>query len=436
MSVLVLHQVGSVHAVPYDQWFADYDGDVLLLVSRDNLERVGEELPPAGAGYAHAEAVDGYDTGGELEERALDLARQHGVRHVVASHERDLERAAVLREILALPGQQPDSVLPFRDKSLMKKLAAAAGVQVAAHREIETATDIVSFAAEHGYPVVLKPRDSAGSVGLRILHTREELEGYLEHDFDLYGAGQPNIIAEEYVPGPLCHVDGLVLGGKVALAWPSQYQYALATYATDTGPRIDLTLDTDDPLAHRLLAFTERLLQALPGPENFAFHAEVFHTPDDELVLCEIACRTGGAAIRDVITLLFGADPTRSWLRAELGLPVSVPRTSGAERPLPRTMTGQMVLMKRPGRVVAVPETPPDFPWIERFRVFVKPGRRMTAARTSSDFLCTVLVSGRDRAEVEERLRRVEAWFLGELVLEDVAHGGAPSPGPTAAVAQ
>ena len=417
MSVLVLHQVGSAHAVPYDEWFADHDGEVLLLASRENLDRVGEAVPTAG--YAHSEAVDGYDTGGRLEERALDLAREHAVTHIVAPHERDLERAAVLREILGLPGQLRETVLPFRDKALMKDLAAAAGVRVAAYREIETATDVVAFADAHGFPVVLKPRDSAGSVGLHILRDRAELDAYLAEDFDLYGPDQPNLIAEEYVPGPLCHIDGLVLGGRPAFAWPSQYQYALATYATDTGPRIDLTLDTDDPLAHRLLEFTERLLDALPGPENFAFHAEVFHTPDDELVLCEIACRTGGAAIRDIVTLLFGADPTRSWLRAELGLPVAVPQPPSGVRPLPRTMTGQLVLMKRPGRVTAVPEGPPDLPWIERFRVFVRPGQTLTTARTSSDFLCTVLVSGPDRATVEERLRRVEAWFLGELVLED-----------------
>ncbi len=420
MSVLVLHQVGSLHAVPYDTWFADHAGDVLLLASRENLDRVGEQLPLSGAGYAYTESVDGYDTSGRLEERALDLAREYGVTHVVAPHERDLERAAVLREILGLPGQRTDTVLPFRDKSLMKELAAAAGVRVAAYREMETATDIVAFADEHGFPVVLKPRDSAGSVGLHILHSRAELDSYLAEDFDLYGPDLPNLIAEEYVPGPLCHVDGLVLDGKLALAWPSQYQYALATYATDTGPRIDLTLDVDDPLAHRLLAFTERLLAALPGPENFAFHAEVFHTPDDELVLCEIACRTGGAAIRDIVTLLFGADPTESWLRAELGLPVAVEQPPSGERPLPRTMTGQLVLMKRPGRVAAVPDAvPPEFPWVERFRVFVRPGQTLSAARTSSDFLCTVLVSGPDRATVEARLRQVETWFLEQLVLED-----------------
>ncbi|MZD06698.1 hypothetical protein GTW43_16570 [Streptomyces sp. SID5785] len=428
MSVLVLHQVGSVHATPYDRWFSDHEGGVLLLTSRENLDRVGETLPAAGDGYVHTEAVDGYDTEGTLEERALDLARAHGVTHVVAGHERDLERAAALRELLGLPGQLPDSVVPFRDKAVMKELAAAGGVRVAAHREIETATDILGFAEEHGFPVVLKPRDSAGSVGLHILETRAELDTYLAEDFDLYGPDQPNMIAEEYVPGPLCHVDGLVLDGRLALAWPSQYQYPLATFATDTGPRIDLTLDTADPLAHRLLAFTEELLGALPGPENFAFHAEVFHTPGDELVLCEIACRTGGAAIRDIVALLFGADPTENWLRAEVGLPVSVPRDVSGQRPGPRVMTGQMVLMKRPGRVVAVPDGPPDWPWIERFRVFVEPGRTMAAARTSSDFLCTVLVSGRDRAEVEDRLRRIESWFLDRLHLEDVDTAPRPEP--------
>ncbi|RSS81027.1 hypothetical protein [Streptomyces sp. WAC06614] len=424
MSVLVLHQIGSVHALPYARWFDGYDGDLVLLTCAQNLAGVAEELPGADEGFAHAEAVEGYDLSGTLEARALDLARRHGIRHLVSVHERDLDRAAALREILDLPGQRPDAVRPFRDKLVTKAHAAAAGVRTAPHREVHTATDLLAFTAEHGFPVVLKPRDSAGSMGLRILHTPAELDAYLAEDFDLYGPDQPNLFAEAYVEGPMCHVDGLVLGGRTVLAWPSQYQYALASYATDTGPRVDLTLDVDDPLAHRLLDFVERTLRALPGPADFAFHAEVFHTPDDDLVLCEIACRTGGAAIRDIVGLLFGVDPTEVWLRAQLGLPLPAPLNGIAAaaatggRPLPRTMTGQLVLMKRPGRVVAVPRRAPDFPWVEKFRVFVEPGQTLEPARHSSDFLFTALVSGRDRAEVVSRVARLESWFLGELVLE------------------
>ncbi|MGJ3561618.1 hypothetical protein ACR6C2_38570 [Streptomyces sp. INA 01156] len=131
MSVLVLHQIGSLRGSPYHEWLDGHDGDVLLLTCAENLRLVAEELPPPGSGYAHAEALDGYDGSGLLEERALDLARERGVRHVVACHERDLERAAVLREILSLPGQRMDTVEPFRDKTLMKRIAADAGLAAA-----------------------------------------------------------------------------------------------------------------------------------------------------------------------------------------------------------------------------------------------------------------------------------------------------------------
>ncbi|WP_441246984.1 ATP-grasp domain-containing protein [Kitasatospora sp. McL0602] len=419
MTVLVMHHRGTLTGTPYLDWLADYDGDVLLVASREHLALVSEELPEEGGAFRRTAAVDGYETSGELEARVLEFAREHGVSHIIACQELDLERAAGLREVLGLPGQRMDTVLPYRDKSEMKRLVTAAGLAVAPYRDVECATELIGFAEQHGFPVVLKPRDSAGSVGLRILDSRAELDAYLADEFDLYGPDQPNLIVEAFVHGSMCHVDGLVVDGRVALAWPSQYQYTLASFATDTGPRIDLTLDLDDPLAHRLLEFTERTIEALSGPADFAFHLEAFHTPDDEIVLCEIACRTGGAAIRDIVRTMFGIDPSESWVRAQLGLPL--PEWIGAEKVLPRQMSGQLVLMKRPGRVVSIPQEPPPFPWIEKYQVFVQPGHTMKAAKFSADFLLMALVSGRDRAECEARLRKLEEWFLAGLVLEPVA---------------
>ncbi|MET9102235.1 ATP-grasp domain-containing protein [Streptomyces antibioticus] len=416
MAVLVLHHRGSLAGTPYHEWLADYEGDLLLIASREHLALVSEQLPTEGGAYRRTAAVDAYETGGDLESLALEWAREHRVAHLVACQERDLERAAELRDVLGLPGQRMDTVLPYRDKALMKRRVAAAGLAVAPYLEVESAAELIGFAERHGFPLVLKPVDSAGSVGLRILESREELDAHLADGLDLYGPHLPNLLAEAFVPGRMCHVDGLVVDGRTVFAWPSQYQYTLASYRTDTGGRLDLTLDTDDPLTGRLLEFTDRALAALGGPENFAFHAEIFHTPDDELVLCEIACRTGGAAIRDIVRLMFGVDPSEAWVRAQLGLPL--PEWLGAEKRTPRRMVGQLVLMKRPGRVARIAEEPPDFPWVEKYQVFVGPGQTMGEAAFSADFLLTALVSGADRAECEARLRLLEGWFLEELVLE------------------
>ncbi|GAA3425984.1 ATP-grasp domain-containing protein [Streptosporangium sandarakinum] len=435
MSVLILHHRGTLAAHAYDRWLADYEGDVLLLASKEHLGWVGEELPTGETGYSHMEALDDYEVGGVLEARVLDLARRYGVSRLFTCQEHDLERAAQLREILGLPGQTFSSALPFRNKLLMKETVQAAGIEVAAHRGVECAGDLVSFAREHGFPVVVKPRDGAGSIGVTVLRSREELDAFVAERLDVYGPLQSNLMVEAFVPGAMCHVDGLVVDGKVALAWPSQYLFTLASFKELRGGRHDVTLDRDDPLARRLLDFTDRVLDALPCPPNFTFHAEVFHTPDDRLVLCEIACRTGGAQTRGVIKTIFGAELNECWVRAEAGLPL--PIDIGPERPEPVKMTGQLLLSRRPGKVVELPGEPP-FPWVEEYKISVERGEVMRVSRYSADVMCCFLVSGPDRATCQSRLQELEDWFLDGLVLEELPEDEVPAApgGEASAVSQ
>jgi biotin carboxylase len=416
MSVLILHHRGSLKATPYDQWLSNYDGKKLLLADPEHLALVGEELPGRDSGYDHVEGIAGYEASGRVEARALELARRHDVKYIIACQEQDLERAAQLREILGLPGQTLPSVLPFRNKLLMKDTASAAGIDVAPYADVECAADILAFADRHGFPIVLKPRDGAGSIGVSILRTREELDRFLASDFALGGSFQSNLLVEGYVEGPMCHVDGLVVDGRVVYAWPSQYLYALIDYKDDLNARMDVTLDADDPLTGRLIDFMDRVLENFPAPQHFAFHAEIFHTPDDRLVLGEVACRTGGAAQRDIQRLMWGLDPTESWIQAQLGMPLA--REIGSERLRPATLTGQMVLMKRPGTVLSVPGLAP-FPWVEKQTVFVKPGQVMKAASFSADFVAAYVVTAPTRRQSVQRMKQLEEWFLGKLSLAE-----------------
>ncbi|WP_371480627.1 hypothetical protein [Kitasatospora sp. NBC_00315] len=408
MSVLILHR-GPLEASPYHEWLADYEGEVLLLACQAQLDLFAERLPLGHPFYAHLEAFADFDRPGPVEDRALELAARHGVTHLIAVHELVMDRAARLRELLGLPGQGVESVLPFRDKVVMKEQAIAAGVEVAPYTAKVTTALARDFAGEHGFPLVLKPRDGAGSTGLRMIAGEQDLAEVLaELPAEAGAAG--DLLLEAYVPGRMCHVDGLVVDGRVVLAWPSQYQYALASFRDDPGGRIDLTLDRDDPLSGRLLELAERMLAHLPTPVDTAFHAEVFHTPDGRLVLCEIACRTGGAQIRQVIRTLFGVDISEYWVRAQLGLPL--PALAGGTRLEPRSMAGQWLLMKRPGEVRRVPSGPaPEQDWVEHFQVFVRPGQVMREAEFSSDFLAVAVASAPTRALVEERLRALGEWF-------------------------
>jgi hypothetical protein len=416
MSVLVLHR-NPFEPFPYDRWLHDYDGEIVVVADRSRFAPFAEPVPSGNAGYAHLELFDHTDDESLVRERALKLAAHFRARFVVAHHEADVTSAAWLRDRLDLPGLRVADVRPFRDKALMKERLRAAGIEVARYTVPHGIREAQRFADEHGFPVVAKNRSGYSSIGLRILRDRNELDEHLVAVRHRLAAGE--LLLEAFVPGRMCHVDGLVVGGRTVLAWPSQYQYDLASFGTDPGPRVDVTLDPGDPLTGRLLALTEAALSTLHGPGgprgNHGVHAEVFHTPDDRLVVCEVACRHAGAKVREVFAAMFGANLGEYATRAEVGL--ALPRLEehrrAGTRPQPARMAGQALMMKRPGRVESLP-APPAEPWVERFWLYARPGQVLPPAGASADFLVAVVASGPTRTECERRLRELGARFAAQ----------------------
>ncbi|MFD8492435.1 hypothetical protein [Amycolatopsis sp. NPDC059657] len=407
MTLLILHR-NPLEPFPYDRWLADFDGDVVILAARDKFESFAEEIPTTNLGYAHFETMDFRDDALVLK-RALELAAEFGTKYVIGHHEGDVDNAARVREERGLPGPWTADVYPFRDKALMKKLVQKVGVEVAPHTVPQSPADVREFAREHGFPLVFKDRAGFNAIGLRILREQAELDAYLEEPLG-------DVLLEAFVPGRMCHVDGLVVGGETVLSWPSQYQYDLASFGSDPGARVDVTLDPDDPLTDRLIALTDKTLAALrtPGLQNHGFHAEIFHTPDDRLVLCEIASRPAGAKVREVFKTLFDVNLAEYATRLQVGLPIpAIDRT-------PKRMSGQVLMMKRPGVIHEVPQTPEDA-WVEYFWLYAKPGQVVPPAGGSSDFLVAAVASAPTRSECERRLRELGARFVAQTKIGDVA---------------
>lgn len=407
MTTLVLHR-GSLRANPYERWLADSGEKIVLLGSAEQLALFGEELPTEEP-YLHAEVLPDYDTGGHVLERAAELVEEFAVTDVVACQEYDILRAALLRERFGLPGQRPESAVVYRDKWDMKQAAVRAGIPVADHVLLRTPEDLDRFADRHGLPIVVKPRRGVLSLGVSVLRTARELADWRAATELTGPEGEPGWLAEAFVEGSMCHVDGTVLDGRIATLWPSQYQYALADFRDRNG-RVDIALDPADPLARRLVEFGERVLAAFGGPEHFAFHIEVFHTTDGELVLCEAASRASGAGVRDVQRAMFGFDPMEYPVRRQLGLPARV-----AERADPPLIAGQLLFTKRPGVLRALPD-PATLPaGVVQYTTYAEVGQTVQDASHSGDFLAAFVVTGTDRAQTESRIRAAESWFKGGL---------------------
>jgi len=390
--VLVL--VDSDHAdTPYDKWSADAGVRPSLLVSARRYPQ-----------YRHipgARAFASYDSGGEVERAALAEAP----RVVVARSEADVLRAARLRELLGVPGQDFASALAFRDKVLMKSILRERGVAVPGFAPVRIPLDLLGFLREHPYPVVVKPAFGSGSTGTHVLRDDADLDALL-------AAGLPDHAqVEQFVEGAMYVVDGLVTGGEVRAVFVSRYLNDCLSFRE--GAHLgSVQLTRDDPLVDRLAAYARRVLGALPTPECTTFHLEVFLTPGDDLVLCEVASRTGGALTGAAVRAATGFDLDREWFLAQVrGAAHTVRRVDGAAA---GRSAGWVVFYPESGTLTALPSAAPP-PYVVEQRLRAKVGTSHGGGEKSGVYLAGYVVSGGDADEVERRVGELAEWYAASV---------------------
>lgn len=415
MSVLVLNRFRFSDA-PYHELVPRDAGAVLVTAAR-SVPVNDADRQAALAPFHEVHVIDDYDDAPMVEVLAHRLHRRHRFARVVAMSEFDLLRAARLREAWGIAGQGVESATAFRDKLDMKRRLRAAGVPVTDFGPVDNATDLVAFSERVGWPVVVKPRRGAASVGVEVLHGGDDLERLVQGPV-LRGDAPAGLLAEEYVSHVMYGVDGVVDGGEVAAACPSAYDASCLDFHQGSGLQ-SVALDRGDPLAEELVALTRRALAALPHPPVMLFHAEVFRHRDRGLIFNEVGSRIGGAGIQHQLRSAYGTDPVAWFVRRELDAP-GVGRFPSDWR----TVAGWALIPPRPGRLVALPGECP-VPGVVACDVKVRAGDELAAAASSVDALALLIAVGHDAADVRRILAEASRWFEDGTIVE-------PSVGPTA----
>jgi biotin carboxylase len=337
---------------------------------------------------------------GELTRSLHAIAPLH---RIVALAERHLEVVAALREELHIPGMSVAETLPFRDKLLMKERVAAAGVRVPEFHSLRSPLDAEPLLRKHR-KIIIKPVAGMGTKDTFGISSLDELQHLAARDdlaFDQFEA-------EEFIEGPMYHVDGIVAGGEVLVATPFRYtdsdlEYEKCDWIADIQ-------ETNPTLVARMLDQHERVVKAL-GLEAGTTHLECFLTPSDELVFCEVAARPGGWAMMDMFEALHGLDLRRIAIEFQLGLGFS-----GVSRARVGCV-GEIVFYPRPGRVERV-STPREFSddWIHHVRIKPAAGDTLKRPIMSGDVAAAFVVTGDTEVEVTDRLAAVRARFVLEVV--------------------
>ena len=252
-----------------------------------------------------------YDT---LLPAARRIIERHGpLAGIVGPSEFDLLTAARLGETLAVPGWSTDHVLRFRDKTVMKRLMRLAGVRAPRYLAVTAEADPAALAAELGLPLVVKPVDGAASRGVVVVHTEREIADALAQ----IPPGGSDYEAEEFVEGPIYHLDGVRYEGRFHFISPSAYVNTCLDYALGL-PMGSVLLDPG-PLRTQLTGFAAEALDAL-GLRDGPFHLEVIVTPAGEPVFLEVGLRPGGGGVPFLNRDLFGIDLFAEAFRSAVGL--------------------------------------------------------------------------------------------------------------------
>ncbi|MCX4746370.1 hypothetical protein OG455_12675 [Kitasatospora sp. NBC_01287] len=363
----------------------------------DRLQVFSQHELKSTAGLARYEYVADNDAVPYAELMIRRLHRERPFTHVITDNEYDLERAARMREDFGLSGQSAASARSFRDKAVMKRVAGRT-VATARFARLGTIVELTGFIAEAGYPVVVKPVSQGGSRDIVVLDGEDDLLAFSRRPW------REDLMVEEFVEGPMYHVDAVLGPGYRFVASSRYLRSCLGVFSGRNNGSVQLRPESE--LARRLEDFLDRTLAAFDTPEVSAYHLEVFHTPQDQLVLCEIASRVGGDRIPLITRATYGVDLHGAVLRQSCGLPVEAPSAA-----VPAEVHGSLCILP-PGRPVEAPGRPP-FPWVRHYEVNerLEPG----AVLHSASHLCFVIVSGSGPEQVEERLLEAEAWLMARL---------------------
>jgi biotin carboxylase len=173
----------------------------------------------------------------------------------------------------------------------------------------------IGYYMEHvAGPWVLKPRQEASAIGIKKIHSPEELWPLL----DQLGDKQSSYLLESFVPGDVFHVDSVVSEGEVVFANVSKYGKPPMNVAQGGGIFTTFTVERGSDADAGLRAINRELIAAL-GLVRGVAHAEFIQAhADGEFYFLECAARVGGAYINEMVEAATGLNLWREWARIEV----------------------------------------------------------------------------------------------------------------------
>lgn len=320
---------------------------------------------------------------------------------VIAFSEPQVMAAALVCDELGLPGPSLRAAVVSRNKALQRARFAAAGIGQPDYLVVGRLAEAAQWAAER-FPVVVKPLSSAGSDGVELVVDAAAFERVAARRSD-----EGRLLVERAVTGPEFSWEALVQEGKIWLSNLTEKETTGPPQFVEVAHR--LPADVDAPAQAAADDLGAAVVDAL-GMRTGLVHLEFRRSPEGLRVM-EVAVRTPGDYLMDLLGLAYGVDWFELAVAASLGRdlpppPVARPRHAASYLPIvpPGTVSAVGDLAE-----VTAPEAVVDAGF------WVTPGDVVAAARSSVNRVGYALLAADDRATVEGALDEVRRRLVVDI---------------------
>lgn len=298
---------------------------------------------------------------------------------VVTYYEFYVEAVAMLSARFGLHGNTLETARASRDKRLMREAFARHGVSCPTSLLVLTDEQIVAAAREIGFPVVIKPRKLAGSIGVVLADTEQTLHAAItarrasEKQVRTRSAFMDETLVETYVDGPEISVESVVVEGRVNIVAVTQKRLGPAPYFEEVGHLVSFEPGGQylPPEVATLVVAAHQALAVRWG----ITHTEIRLGKEGAKVI-ELATRAGGDQILKLVELASGLDLFKLMVDSFRGLPLEVQptrhrvaaidfiypphagvlaRVHATEPLLPTGVTSELVVEAASGRTLKLP---------------------------------------------------------------------------------
>lgn len=247
-----------------------------------------------------------------------------------------------------------------RDKYLMKEILSAAGVPVPKFAKFKNFEELEKVTVHFSFPIVIKPGELAGSVGVIKVDTRGEMRAAYDRCLiDIANLGgvfhtkEDEFVAEEYIEARqevsvevICHEDT-----QQVVAVTDKY-LGEEPYFVETGHSVPSVYHDNTHVRE----VAEKACAVL-GIRHGIAHVEMRVMPSGQVRIIEVGARTGGDCIMDLVGRALGVNPYYLHVQSYLGIKPVLPRDTK-----PRGLAAVAFLKAKEGTIqrVSPPKALPD----------------------------------------------------------------------------